>query len=276
MITAEAIETFQSICRQGEQTQFLEPPAEPLGVYYVRSPGLPGGLERRVAVASPSTYEVNSLKGLIDAMQAFGETAPAVDSWLIFVGDAKLTAVANESKGDPLVRHCVSFFLHESPQFHGVRRLRAAAGHSQSEFIHLLRIELHGAVPNEFLDRVRLLHCSRAAETRAVKNTGAETFGQEVRRQMQLGEDGASVPEAVQLCLSVYDEFAEFSEYQELLECAVEVELAEQGPLFYLFPLAGELSRVIRETESVLYENITKMVKERELGKPVSIVRGRC
>lgn len=285
MLTVEAIVEIRKIMEAGQSTEIIVPALEP-GVYYthLRGSGVQP-LEKHVVPLGPRAYWAYSVADLVAAMQLFGKSAPLADTWFVAVGCSGVRAVANDTEGDPRLRHEVFFSLCRSGQFAELKKLASLRTSIKPmdllSFIRFLRVELADAVPPAFLQSVREVRYSSTTKSNASVHTGRESLGSDVLREATLGHRPDSdteprtapqIPNEVTMAVNVYDELPGKA-YTQQVRCILDVQFGEAGPGFSLIPVSGELSKAERETEKVVVKAVAEAL-ERAGMKDVGVICG--
>ena len=279
MFDAGTVEAVAKVIGQSFETEVIRPKEEPYGVYYTRVPERDGELKRHVAVYGPRCYEVHRIEDLVDAIGLFGESAPKADRWFIMVGRGRVTAIANDGAEDPLGRHRLEVDLPTSQPFKFLGEIpdtqMSYPGVSQLEFIRVLRVTLGDVAPAELLEAMRMLRFSSADDGKSSVRTGHESLGRTVMRSASIGGvegEGNVIPDEVTMSVNVYEDL-DYERYRRSVRCVVEVTFGEQGPVFALIPVGGELKRAQDETDALVKVEIKKLLEQAHL-EDISVVCG--
>ena len=236
-------------------------------MYYTRVPGRDEELKRHVADFGPRCYEVYRIEDIVDAIGLFGKSAPQAESWFIMVGRGRVTAIANDGAEDPLERHQLYVNLPASEPFNFLaglpERPMGLSGVSQREFIRALRVDLGDVAPAQFLEAMRMLRFSSGDDGKSSVRTGHESLGRTVMRSASIGGtegENSYIPDEVTMSVNVY-EFLDDDAYRQSVRCVLDVTFPEEGPLFALVPVGGELKRAQERTDAEIKDAIENLLK---------------
>ena len=249
----EAIQHIEDLCRAAGEMVFSTP-VEP-EAYFMR--GKDGLLVKHAAPLPLRSYAAFTLPDLADQVKHFGADGNNV----VFVGNGAVTAILDEDKRR---REQVRFGLTKTSEFETLKHQRSSRpGHTQKEFINLLRVELAGCAPPQLIASVRNLKFSRSSDGQSHVGTGKESVSSEVKRSL-LTEGGDPLPDEVAITVNVYEEWRSKSGE---IRCSLDVDIDEAE--LRLIPMAGELERLQRETDTAIAE-----VLRQELGDIAAVFLG--
>ena len=172
---------------------------------------------------------------------------------LVFVGDNAVSARVDDSQR---CRDRLTMPLTFTPEFQRLRELeRAGQGKGQQAFVDELRIQFARSVDVEVVDLFRSLRFIAETGNEGQVQTGRESVGRKLKRELLAGSDGMNIPDEICLRVFVYEEITD-SNVCWPIRCAVRVDLDEQT--FSLHPLAGELHNAKVLTAEWLQGVLTK------------------
>lgn len=259
-------ELFESVCNLA--TRAITPcviqlPAEPSHRY-----GLFDGEKFKVvdALRNPRADYLFSLKDF-----CLEVAARKTEKTTVFCGNGKTTAILDD---DADRRERIMLNLPFSTAMKALQDAEAERqAWTQTQFVELLRITFNGCI-----------EATTVYLFKAVKSTANKTVDSGVRTGMsrldakvvnEILADGKPVPNEIEFTVYAYRDLVgdgtKEDKYRHKVKCAVACDLlAEGGPKFVLIPLAGELARVMQNTDAAIRENIKSDtgLKQVYCGKP--------
>jgi len=243
---AEAIDRLQKLFQESQVASTFHPPAEPEHVYYLVQNGQ---ADRRVAEPPP---RANVMFSPLDLVKYLGFVLGQYKTdAAIFVGRGLVTAVLNE-RGDRRDQIIQNLALGHA--FIALRgRELQRTGMTHRAFLQLLRIDLAGCIDGDSVELFRSLKLSTSGNTESSIRSGKESLGKAVASEALLS--GKPIPEELPVALCVYEDLPD---RRQVVKCAVVSDLQEMT--FALIPLAGELDRAQRETDTEIAEGLRQLL----------------
>lgn len=263
MIDKSFLEEMQSLATRANTTEVLtvhHVPCEPADVCHIREPGKP---LRRIVGESLRNYRALRVKDLGDLVEDRCKVGDFKRIY-VFCGLGRATAIFGEDER----RHIAYFQAAPCLQFEAVRACPTRKL-TPVEFVKMLRIELAGCVPEEFLAWARQLKFAARTESDSDIQVGRESMGRKIENQVS---GIAAVPETVWLEVPTHDDLVDADGVLVRfgVECAVDLDYAA-GTL-RLVPLAGELTAALRSAD----EWICTQLKGLEALSSTTVVKVFC
>lgn len=259
MISAEAIQKFADLARDGQAARVVDVPGDGRTAYVWA-----GGQMERITVDPPlRKHSINSLEDVIAlATQWRGEGCPAI-VWHGHAGDggAVITVVRDQNQRDEWATLVLSY----TDGFRCLAAMRQERrGLSQTGFIRMCRFDL-GLVESQ-VTPFRQLGWSRAAEVKGTVRRGGESLGNEVKA-VAAGID--QIPETIVVSLPVYRQKGVRSPVT--IECAVELDVHEEAIYLMPAPQAMEIAEDVAHAyiHDCLYDALVPGEKDEQPGIPI-------
>ena len=245
-MSKETLELIQQTAVRARGLDVVPVDQEPRHVYYLRQAD--GELKRCEAAVEPRDHELYSLDDVVAAVKLWGGDAPVV-----FCGRQGIRVALGDLGAR---RDTLQMTLEYSEQF---VRLESVSEQPmmQKGFLDLLRIELFGCVPAEFVLQIRNLKFGKHVDGTGVIGDSKESLGQQVQREILTG--GAELPSGVTVTTGVYKDLIGQAP-PAAIECALRLDLSELT--LTLVPKAGELNRAVREADAWLRDYLANRLPD--------------
>ncbi len=187
MIDAAFVGAIAELTRRGDGIQVLKLSAEPAHVYLLRHPD--GKVTREEAIPRPVFHKPGSLKSLVQlAVLRYADTSKVPEIWYSRSG---VTVVF-----DPEERRDVAFMkLAKSPQFEQLEN-HGGKPMAQAPFLRWLKVDLHGAVPDPFIDGISIVKFRYNEQNEGTIKQGSKSVGRKIESELEGAEtlvDGVSL-----------------------------------------------------------------------------------
>lgn len=250
----KTVQSIALLARGAAELQVIEVDEEPYGVYYLHN-SLTGVTERKQALPGPRRYKVYNLTDLAAAVKAW-EKGGAV----VLIGTASIDAVMDERQRYEQWSDKIQMHLRATMQYTQALELQVCPQWmGQRKFIDWLRIHMAGTVERETIDLFRQLKSSSQGAGAAEVQTGKESVARSVHKELKGATD---LPEEITLKLSLYEELAD-EVYVQPVRCALSISLDEMS--FCLMPLAGELTKALRNVQALVQGELDAACGEKTL-----------
>lgn len=255
---AEAIAKLAQMGQDARKVEILRVPEEGPRAYGLLDQR-DGTLEVRRGGPPPRAYTAFTLAAFTEILDREHSERPGP----VFVGQGRITAFFD----DAVRLDSVSMALPCSQEYGRLASLQMdRQKFTQRKFIDLLRIDLAGACPPDFLELIRAIKIDNAESSTSEVRTGRESLTTDIKRAVHAR--GQELPDGINLAIRVYDLPDEDSPLQEV-SCAVNVDLADGS--FVLVPLAGSLTRALREVDAYLRQRLVDELRT----VPTIVVQGQ-
>lgn len=254
---AAAIESVARLADAGKrrELQFLRPPGEPSGVYYVWDP-LTGEKERRVA-ASP---DVDESCALLSDLAFLANSALALGGEPTVYYDRKSVGAVWRNHERRL--HRVSLAVNRTPEFAFLESI-ACREFDQRGLWNLLRSTFRSCVKKEVIRLVAKIKWSGATAASRDLAVGRESISGEV---MEAVMSESALPEEIEFTVPVF-ELDELRKRTKRVVVALDTRV--ESKTFGLIPAGGELENALYAAEEDLRELLSA-----SLSKGIPVIRG--
>lgn len=264
MIT-EALSWFRSLVDDARTVQVVDlSEMEDSGLYgiYDRAKGTLDLRHPEAPLKRFIAHDMGSLVALVNGHMSGSEKQNAI----VFVGSVRIEALLNVD-GKNRRRESIRFPLTETPEYEFLKF--HVPGHTQSEFVRLLRVKLHRANVSELLGKVSHLKFQKGQDGESIVSQGTQSLTRQVTEQ--LGAKDGPLPETVVLDVLQFEELYGLSNAPSKVTCAVEVDPTDDQPL-HLVPLGGELEKLEADAREFLVEALVRAFDG--VGDNVMVVAG--
>lgn len=260
-------ELFEAMASQAVEAKSLEiihPDAEPAHKYLIIDRD--GMIIDREAAPKPRADKLLTLVDFCAAVIAHKSEATAV-----YCGGGGAVAVLDDSgnRRDRLTLELpISQPMSTLLSAEGVAPGASRRAYSQKQWVEMLRVSLNGCVEAAIIERFRAVKTVSTRGTASRVQAGRESLDAEVVAEVMC--DGIAPPEEIELQVYAYRDLVG-PEFRHRVRCAVVSDLqADTGPTFILIPLAGELARVLNETDGYIRSQIEQLtgINKVYCGKP--------
>lgn len=231
----ELLAGIEALVRKAHGAEVIKPPQEPDHVYLLKTPD--GGITRCEAEPKPRKHCALSLGTIINMARQYAEASLNPEIWYSQKG---VTLILD----DDTRRDQVFFLLERSEQLNALLSLKAE-GYTQREFLHLLRVRLHGAVLPELIQAVRHLKFRTLTTGESMVGQGKASIGKSLEAELTGARE---LPEDLFLSIPVWANYQ--SDVRDVVRCLLEVDA--QTERFYLRVLPCEIENAIAEAEGRL------------------------
>lgn len=259
-----AIEKVKHLALEAASLLTVKVPAEPEDVYYLHD-RKSGKYDRMTAEPKPRGYSASRLVDVVDLVKEFA-ARDASKKIVIFAAGGVVTVLLDEDGGR---RERLKLTAPKSAQYLRLVKMCDERPFSHVDFVDLLRIDLHGAVSDDFLGLVKSMKFRADSSGMSDVSPGRESMGRQVENEVLAS--GKVIPETTVLRVPVYEDLVDEDGqvYTGRVEC-VFVTSAGNCTL-RLVPLKDQLLAAVREADAWVLEKLKPL---EELGENVRVFCG--
>lgn len=258
MLSADAIKELGRMSEQAAGIRTVPLPAEPphvYGLYNSRS----GTYERCVAEPHPRAGTALRLSDVRTLVADRLKEAPS-EHIHVWCGQGQVHVVF-DARGTR--RGGCKLVCPVAEQFARLEQLAEEPEMlDQRAFIDLLRVDLAGAVPIDFIGMARRLKFTSNASGAGDVRQGRESFDRSVL--LEVVADGADLPETINVTVPVYEDLQDDTDvYETVVECVFR--LNAHNDTLGLLPLKDSLKAARRKADEWILSRLTSLVSDQVL-----------
>lgn len=250
-------ELIKDLALKSKSAQIVACPQEPKDVYLLQKPD--GLVERHVAEAAPRNYVAFRVSDIVSMVEHYAALATG-KLLKVFCGRGKVSVLFDE---DGARRDRITLSVPDSKQYTLLCELeRGREFESQKDLVSMLRVDLAGAVPMDFVALMRQLKFDDSNKAESTLAAGKESLGGTVYREALAG--GREMPEEVIFHVPVYEDLVGRDGDQFSIDITAIVDVNMVDRTIRLVPKPPELLAARRCADTWLYTQLRSLETSQE------------